>query len=213
MTDRVIPCPDCGGSGGVAYQYPGEPQTNVYCGLCVGSPGTIVDRRRATPIEDSLRAEVANSQAAIEDLGTEMGRAQRTERGLRAEVAALKQGAPCACRFESDADLQRCEFHEAREVAIQEWAERAKVAEAEVAKLSAERDRYRDQFRAAKRSVCDLEARYMGDLTKQQRAALYDMDVFCNSLDRKDVLSIDAAIRAVRAANMPLPAATEANDA
>ena len=46
---RMIVCPDCGGTGGVAYQYPGEQTARVYCGTCVSTPGTIPDRRRATP--------------------------------------------------------------------------------------------------------------------------------------------------------------------
>ena len=58
MTDRVISCPDCGGVGRVPMGYPTETGTTVSCGLCYGRK-TIPNRRRATPTEDALRAEVA----------------------------------------------------------------------------------------------------------------------------------------------------------
>lgn len=52
---------------------------------------------------------------------------------------AIKQPKPaepttgCACKFIGDVNVSRCELHEAWHVAIYEWAERAKTAEAKPA--------------------------------------------------------------------------------
>lgn len=48
---------------------------------------------------------------------------------LRERLAQPEQEQGCACRWDGDTMVHRCEFHEAWATAIHEWAERAKSAE------------------------------------------------------------------------------------
>ena len=173
--DELKPCPFCGSTEFVD----GQPPAQVLCFHCVAQ-GWRKDWNKR-PIEDALRAESAELRRANDafaelmkipeaDAYAQVAALRAENERLQEELGGLKDGEPCACRWDhgNEKARQMCELHEAWEAAIHDWAARAKIAEAENTALRARAE-------AAEKELAemnDLVARLLGEPAMKAFVAL-----------------------------------------
>lgn len=227
---ELKPCPACGGVAEMKRQgndYTKKRRIVVRCPACrleradaaihhsmEWLEGVATKNWNTRPIEDALRAEVAKYRGMeVEDAAL-----RNDNEALRAEVAALKdeiekhanRGEDMNDNFRDyDAGLLN-DFGGGNVGWWQDYL-RAEIGRAndhwrqQVDGLTAERDRFREMFKAAKLSVCDLEAKldkHTEPLTDEQAERAFAIAKE-NGVGECDTLAhgvqgIDAAIRRVR---------------